>query len=132
MGPGGGVFELKGPWGTTVSRNITSSKTKGLGDWTDDEIKRAITQGIRKDGTKLRPPMGFQYYAKMTDERPRRRRRLSAHGAGEGIGPAAAHPAAAPPGRPGSSGSSRPSIAGRVAGLYLGFRTEPGFALAIV
>jgi mono/diheme cytochrome c family protein len=63
MGSGG--FELKGPWGVTVSRNITSSKTKGLGDWTDDEIKRAITQGIRKDGTKLRPPMGFPFYAQM-------------------------------------------------------------------
>jgi len=48
-----------------VSRNITSSKTKGIGEWTDDEIKRAITQGIRKDGTKLRPPMGFQFYAQM-------------------------------------------------------------------
>jgi mono/diheme cytochrome c family protein len=65
---GAGGFELKGPWGTTVSRNITSSKTKGIGDWTDDEIKRAITQGIRKDGSKLRPPMGFQFYAKMTSD----------------------------------------------------------------
>src|SRR5215469_16902951 len=65
---GAGGFELKGPWGVTVSRNITSSKTKGIGEWTDDEIKRAITQGIRKDGTKLRPPMGFQFYAKMTPD----------------------------------------------------------------
>jgi len=63
---GKGGFELKGPWGVTVSRNITSSKTKGIGDWTDDEIKRAITQGVRKDGSKLKPPMGFSYYAGMT------------------------------------------------------------------
>ena len=48
------------------SRNITSSKTKGLGDWTDAEIKRAITQGISKDGSKLSRPMGFPLYAKMT------------------------------------------------------------------
>jgi mono/diheme cytochrome c family protein len=66
MGAGG--FELKGPWGVTVSRNITSSKTKGIGGWTDEEIKRAITQGISKDGSKLRPPMGFQFYAKMTPD----------------------------------------------------------------
>jgi mono/diheme cytochrome c family protein len=32
---GAGGFEFKGPWGVSVSRNITSSKTKGLGDWTD-------------------------------------------------------------------------------------------------
>jgi mono/diheme cytochrome c family protein len=63
---GAGGFEFPGPWGVVHSRNITSSKTKGLGDWTDAEIKRAITQGIRKDGSKLTGPMGFEYYAKMT------------------------------------------------------------------
>jgi mono/diheme cytochrome c family protein len=64
---GKGGREFKGPWGVSVSRNITSSKTKGIGDWTDAEIKRAITQGVGKDGSKLKPPMGFAYYAKMTD-----------------------------------------------------------------
>jgi len=66
MGAGG--REFPGPWGISVSRNITSSKTKGLGAWSDAEIKRAITQGIDKDGKKLNPPMGFGYYAHMTDE----------------------------------------------------------------
>ncbi len=65
---GAGGFELKGPWGVSVSRNITSSKTKGLGAWTDAEIKRAITQGISRDGSKLKPPMGFEFYAKMKAE----------------------------------------------------------------
>ena len=65
---GGGGFEFKGPWGVSVSRNITSSKTKGLGGWTDAEIKRAITQGVSRDGSKLKPPMGFEFYAKMKPE----------------------------------------------------------------
>jgi len=52
---GAGGFEFKGPWGVSVSRNITSSKTKGLGAWTDEEIKRAITQGVSHDGSKLKP-----------------------------------------------------------------------------
>ena len=60
---GAGGFEFPGPWGVSVSRNITSSKTKGIGGWTDDEIKRAITQGVSKDGSKLNPPMGYGYYA---------------------------------------------------------------------
>jgi mono/diheme cytochrome c family protein len=64
---GRGGFEFPGPWGVSVSRNITSSKSKGIGDWTDAEIKRAITQGIDKDGNHLKPPMGFGYYAHMTD-----------------------------------------------------------------
>ena len=64
---GTGGFELKGPWGVSVSRNITSHKEKGIGAWSDAEIKRAITQGVRKDGSQLKPPMGFSYYAHMTD-----------------------------------------------------------------
>jgi mono/diheme cytochrome c family protein len=63
---GAGGFEFPGPWGVSVSRNITSSKTKGIGAWTDAEIKRAITDGISKDGSKLKPPMGYQYYATVT------------------------------------------------------------------
>ncbi len=65
---GTGGFELKGPWGVSVSRNITASKTKGIGAWTDDEIKRAITTGVSKDGSKLKPPMAYHSYAKMTGD----------------------------------------------------------------
>lgn len=65
---GAGGFDFPGPWGVSTSRNITSSKTKGIGAWTDDEVKRAITQGISRDGSKLKPPMGFQYYATVKPE----------------------------------------------------------------
>jgi mono/diheme cytochrome c family protein len=64
---GKGGREFPGPWGTSTSRNITSSKASGIGDWSDADIKRAITQGVRKDGSRLKPPMGYGYYAKMTD-----------------------------------------------------------------
>ena len=65
LGVGGEKFE--GPWGVTVSRNITPHKEIGIGAWTDAEIKQAITQGVRRDGFRLRPPMGFAWYATMTD-----------------------------------------------------------------
>ncbi|MDB5600589.1 MAG: Class diheme cytochrome c [Xanthobacteraceae bacterium] len=64
---GAGGREFPGPWGKSVSRNITSSKTKGLGEWTDAQIKHAITHGESKDGSKLKPPMGYPYYAKMAE-----------------------------------------------------------------
>ena len=64
---GKGGREFPGPWGKSVSRNITSDKEAGLGSWTDAQIKDAITKGVHKDGTKLKPPMGFGYYAKMKD-----------------------------------------------------------------
>jgi mono/diheme cytochrome c family protein len=65
---GKGGEEFKGPWGTSVSRNITPDKEKGIGNWTDEEVKRAITQGIARDGSRLKPPMGFGYYARMTPQ----------------------------------------------------------------
>ena len=65
---GTGGFEFPGPWGVSVSRNITSSKEKGIGGWTDEEIKRAITQGISRDGSKLKPPMGYHYYSTVSTD----------------------------------------------------------------
>ena len=64
---GTGGFKFPGPWGVSVTRNITQSKDKGIGAWTDAEIKRAITTGVSKDGSKLKPPMAFHSYAKMAD-----------------------------------------------------------------
>jgi len=63
---GTGGFDFPGPWGVSTSRNITSSKDKGIGNWTDAEIKRAITTGVSRDGSHLKPPMGFSYYATLT------------------------------------------------------------------
>ena len=65
---GKGGFEFPGPWGKSVSRNITSHKEKGIGAWSDDEIKRAITQGVSRDGSRLKPPMGYEFYKNMTSD----------------------------------------------------------------
>ena len=64
---GKGGREFPGPWGVSKSVNITSHRTAGIGAWSDAEIKRAITQGISRDGRKMLPPMGYAYYAKMTE-----------------------------------------------------------------
>lgn len=59
---GWGGFAFPGPWGVSVSADITPT---GLADWSDAEIIRAITQGVSRDGRPLLPPMGFAYYAGM-------------------------------------------------------------------
>jgi len=64
LGRGGREFPT--PAGVAVARNITPHLEHGLGGWSDAEIKRAITQGISRDGTKLNPPMDFASYAKAT------------------------------------------------------------------
>ena len=52
------------PGAETVSRNITAGTERGVGDWSDGQIKRAITIGIRADGTKL--PARCRSTAKIT------------------------------------------------------------------
>ncbi len=61
---GAGGFEFPGPWGVSVSPNITPA---GLAEWSDAAIKTVITQGLRPDGSRLLPPMPVTYYAKMTE-----------------------------------------------------------------
>lgn len=73
LGAGGRVFNaelvqgLPADWPGSRAANITSHPTAGLGRWSDDEIRRAITRGISRDGRKLQPPMAFAWYARMTE-----------------------------------------------------------------
>ena len=60
FGAGGKPFY--GPWGISVSANLTPDETSGLGDWSDAEIERAIRTGVARDGHKLFPPMPFAAY----------------------------------------------------------------------
>jgi mono/diheme cytochrome c family protein len=54
-------------WQGAVASNITSDPAAGIGSWTDDEIKRAITKGIARDGHLLKPPMAYSFYVGLTD-----------------------------------------------------------------
>ncbi|HYH36842.1 MAG TPA: c-type cytochrome [Azospirillum sp.] len=65
---GAGGMPFPGPWGVSVSRNLTSDPEDGLGKWTDSQIKTAITTGVRPDGTRLAPPMAFHFYKTIRDE----------------------------------------------------------------
>ena len=74
LGAGGRPFlpsfvkGLPASWQGAISRNITPHPEKGIGAWSDAEVKRAITQGIARDGSKLKPPMAFAWYAGIRDE----------------------------------------------------------------
>ena len=65
---GRGGYEFKDTWGTARASNITSHPTAGIGKWSDDEIKRALTQGIGRDGRTFKPPMARHvYFSKLTE-----------------------------------------------------------------
>lgn len=59
-----------GPWGISFAGNLTSDET-GIGNWTEEQFKRAMTQGKFKGsetGRMLLPPMPWQNYIGMKDE----------------------------------------------------------------
>jgi mono/diheme cytochrome c family protein len=62
LGAGGQVIE--GPWGKTVSRNLTPI---GLKDWTDAQIAKAIRDGVDRNGQRYRPPMAYDFYKNIND-----------------------------------------------------------------
>lgn len=65
-----GITAFVGPWGTSYSANLTSDAT-GIGNWTEEAFKIAITEGWYKgirDGRKLLPPMPWQNLTDLADE----------------------------------------------------------------
>jgi mono/diheme cytochrome c family protein len=64
----GQSIELPGFPGHLVASNLTSDKETGAGNWTDDQIARAIREGIKHDDTTLFPMMPYMLYKDLSDE----------------------------------------------------------------
>ena len=54
--------------GRIVASNITPDPETGAGNWTDDQLARAIREGIGHDGRALFPMMPYQQFRHMSDE----------------------------------------------------------------
>jgi mono/diheme cytochrome c family protein len=68
-GAGGNVFvKPHGLQLAAMAANITPHPSQGIGAWTDDEMKTAITQATSRDGRQLQPVMAFYLYEKISDE----------------------------------------------------------------
>ena len=63
-----GGFHITDPAFDVYSANITPDKETGIGDWTDDEIVRAIREGVGRDGEIIFPPMPSPTYSNMSDD----------------------------------------------------------------
>jgi mono/diheme cytochrome c family protein len=64
-GSGGQIF--RGPWGESLSRNLTSH-AMGLKGWTDAQIESAIRTGKDRAGQPYKPPMAFDFYRNVNAE----------------------------------------------------------------
>ncbi|NVD98054.1 c-type cytochrome [Massilia sp. BJB1822] len=63
-----GGLELKTPFGTIYSTNITPDPKTGIGKYSFEQFDRAMRKGVAADGHNLYPAMPYPSYAKMTKE----------------------------------------------------------------
>ena len=66
----GDLTAAVGPWGVSFGANLTPHKT-GLGNWTYEHFKRAMTEGKYKgleNSRPLLPPMPWQSFKEISDE----------------------------------------------------------------
>jgi len=64
----GEVMPLTDLPGRIVAPNITPDPQTGVGTWSDDQLARAIREGIGYDGRALFPMMPYEHYKSMSDE----------------------------------------------------------------
>jgi mono/diheme cytochrome c family protein len=64
----GTIFPLKGLPGRLVAPNLTPDPETGAGTWSDDQLARAIREGVGHDGRALFPLMPYQRFREMSDE----------------------------------------------------------------
>jgi mono/diheme cytochrome c family protein len=65
----GGLRMKLSVWDTVVTANLTSDKDTGIGAYTDDDLLKTITHGIRRDGSRMLPfPMGWTAWAHLTSD----------------------------------------------------------------
>ena len=69
--PGGkylaGGLPLVTPFGTLYSTNITPDMETGIGNWSYPAFRRAMREGIARDGHYLYPAFPYVHYRRMTD-----------------------------------------------------------------
>lgn len=63
-----GGLKMMTPMGAIYSTNITPDPETGIGQYSEDDFKRAMREGVAKDGHNLYPAMPYPSYAKVNDD----------------------------------------------------------------
>ena len=63
-----GGLPINSPFGIFYAPNITPDKQYGIGDWTDEDLIRALKHGMSPEGYPYYPALPYPYYSKYSDE----------------------------------------------------------------
>lgn len=70
--PGGksfaGGLPLPTPFGTVYSTNITPDPETGIGLWSEEAFRRAMREGVDRNGRHLYPAFPYDHFTRVTDE----------------------------------------------------------------
>ena len=59
---------LETPFGTVYGTNITPDPDSGIGRWSEQAFRRALREGIDREGRHLYPVFPYEYYTRLSDE----------------------------------------------------------------
>lgn len=62
-----GGYAMATPFGTIYSTNITPDPDTGIGKWSELAFRRAMHEGVARDGAHLFPAFPYTHYTKLTD-----------------------------------------------------------------
>lgn len=65
--PFAGGLPMATPFGTIVSTNITPDTAQGIGNYSQDDFRRALREGKARDGHHLYPAMPYTNFSKLSD-----------------------------------------------------------------
>ncbi len=66
--PYAGGLALPTPFGVVYSTNITPDADSGIGNWSEEAFRRAMRQGIDRNGRHLYPAFPYDHFTRVTDE----------------------------------------------------------------
>jgi mono/diheme cytochrome c family protein len=66
--PYAGGYPVKTPFGTIYGTNITPDAETGIGRWSEAAFRRAMREGLDREGRHLYPAFPYDHFTRMTDE----------------------------------------------------------------
>ncbi|MGN6570407.1 MAG: c-type cytochrome [Pseudolabrys sp.] len=62
-----GGFPVQTPFGVVYGTNIAPDRDTGIGAWSEEAFRRAIREGVARDGTHLYPAFPYDHFTRLTD-----------------------------------------------------------------
>jgi len=59
---------LQTPFGSVYATNITPDPEYGIGQWSEEAFRRAMHEGVRRDGRHLYPAFPYDHFTRLWDE----------------------------------------------------------------